>query len=115
MPRDTQSLVEAPLDPGVPSLELLRDILAVGEGHPLWPEGFVWDYNDCTKCAMGLAGTLLVGIPVTSIHESLMWTEKIYAMRWQDVHRIFMSEGGGGGITPQHVAAAITAYLERRD
>lgn len=35
--------------------------------HPeTWPKGFVWDYNDCRTCAVGLAVRLwnLVGIPL---------------------------------------------------
>lgn len=120
MPRDTQSLVEAPLDPGVPSLELLRDILAVGERHPLWPEGFWWNYGDCTTCAMGLASVMLKRIPTTGALISLSWICETYLLNESDGVAIFLALPSeiavpSPFITPQHVAAAITAYLERRD
>lgn len=38
-----------------PSLHALSYVLR----HPdTWPRGFVWDYNDCKQCAMGLAHKL---------------------------------------------------------
>jgi hypothetical protein len=41
-----------------PSLALLRDVLRDGEGHPLWPSNFKFDYSNVRCCGIGLAQQL---------------------------------------------------------
>lgn len=97
------------------SLEGLAYILRHRE---LWPEGFVWNYNDCDQCAMGLAAELfapeLIGQVCTSdidkmFHVDLSLEEK----------GIFTELGGIIGksmnsITPEDVADAIDGMLVKQ-
>lgn len=54
--------------------------------HPgTWPKGFRWDYNDCKKCAMGLACRLWseIGEPNTSD------MAREFAMTFEEAQGIF--------------------------
>jgi hypothetical protein len=44
------AMIECGLDK--PSLEALSYVL---RNRDLWPADFVWDYKECSQCAMGLA------------------------------------------------------------
>lgn len=48
---------EALFNIGTPSLKNLSHILRHKE---LWPEGFRWNYRQCTTCAMGIAHELWI-------------------------------------------------------
>jgi hypothetical protein len=81
-----------------------------------WPEGFKWDYRDCTTCAVGLAAAIHYGT----------------VNRWEDVYdRLFDMVPDDQfrsifcflhhslhlrrhAITPEHVADAIDEYLAKQ-
>jgi hypothetical protein len=97
-----------------PSIGALAFILRHKE---LWPKGFVWDYNACTTCAMGIAQRLW---PEQIEHG---WdTAKVLGMSRADARRIF--EGGDHrlwyrarryieGIRPENIADLLDEVLTR--
>lgn len=42
----------------VKKVESLPALAFILRNKELWPKGFEWDYNNCNKCAMGLAKNL---------------------------------------------------------
>lgn len=117
MPRDTVSFVEALPDLSVPSLEGLSWLLRHSEQ---WPAGFVWDYGDCDKCAMGLAAKLWHhSFQKTDHHGYYCWSINSFKLSSKIVERIFYNLNKVYGmhrlnITPIHVADAIDEYLVAR-
>jgi len=95
--------------------------------HPeTWPEDFVWDYNNCKKCAMGLATELWkMNQPVVEKGESegklrsvkVTWIAKKMAIPFREARRIFWEMGPAKGvpqadINPDDIADAIDVYLK---
>lgn len=91
-------------DVGKPELHVLSYAL---RHRDVWPEGFVWDFGDCDKCAMGLVDELWV------LFDGSITT--IFEMRGADAIRLFCSDGYPGipakDVTPEMVADKIDAYL----
>lgn len=89
-----------------PSLAALSYVLRHRE---MWPEGFVWDYGSCTRCAMGLSTVLwrTMGTPCTEI------MVRSFKMNRDDAQHIFLflHKNDVSEITPQHVADAIDRLL----
>lgn len=123
---------------GAPSLEGLAYSLR----HPeTWPEGFVWDFNECSSCAMGLAHALwngpevpdefgrtetnrtycsqtarMLGMPLTDVEDIFLDNE------WTRQPKTFLGFIPAGktdpvpfeDVTPEMVADAIDAYIARQ-
>src|SRR5579875_88025 len=102
---------DGPIPTTKPSLRILSDVLRGGPEHPMWPEGFVWDYVECGQCALGIA-KILWG----EAYGSTFGFKYIFGMPAPVGERIF---GGLGhhthpskfiwDITPTDVADAIDA------
>jgi hypothetical protein len=61
--------------------------------HPdTWPEGFVWNYNRCEQCAMGLAHAMW-RVPLTDIDTGASVMARTFAMPYGDANSIFMGKG----------------------
>lgn len=77
-----------------------------------WPEGFVWDYDDCYTHALGLAWKLWESISIPSC-----WHVAKFMSIPHEVSRGFFlaahlfAQVRFHDITPEHVADAIDAYL----
>lgn len=120
-----------------PSLHVLSYALR----HPdTWPEGFIWNYNKCDQCAMGLAHQLWSSIPATTPSTGASIMAREFAMPFTAAQNIFLAEGGwmpkrtrevtsgrlfwkktvqvpsgyesAKAVTPEMVADQIDAYLE---
>jgi hypothetical protein len=91
----------------------LSELSKVLRNKELWPKDFVWNYNDCEMCAMGLAQAL--------------WTEQIrrlnsyemsaaFDIPWEVAEEIFfnLSDNIDEIITPEQVADAIDLYLSKQ-
>lgn len=113
-------------DLGKPSLHALSYCLR----HPdTWPEGFYWDFADCQQCAMGLAHELWSAIPSVDRRDGPSVMARTFAMPYEQAERIFLGEAyrtehlfgiltrypGHDNITPEMVANAIDAYLEKAE
>lgn len=118
-------------DLGKPSLHALSYALR----HPdTWPEGFVWNYGSCERCAMGLARALWRQIPKANNDSGASIMARQFAMPYGAASSIFMgtdlkwlptdnfTEGhlwwkrymrraNYGRVTPEMVAAQIDRYL----
>lgn len=125
MPRDTIALLEAIPDLSTPSLEGLAYLLR----HPeKWPEGFKWDYSECSQCAMGLAFHLWnsqviprLDEPDSSYHIASRAARCLLGFTGDDwdFEGIFRELDIVLGVyhqdvLPIHVATAIEAYLANR-
>lgn len=107
-----------------PSLEALSHVLR----HPeKWPEGFEWDYEWCSTCAMGLAGLLWNQLVSDDPNEMLDRTASLFAARRADMAPIFSGDGNWiplaegctvlrnlKSVTPDIVADEIDKYLASR-
>jgi hypothetical protein len=100
--------------------------------HPeVWPEGFVWDYSDCTTCALGLTYRLWISsddeADIPWIGKAARWGEKHFGMPPEIAEHVFLDLADTRcgepdavqqrkflAITPEHVAAALERWLERR-
>lgn len=73
--------------------------------HPeTWPKGFVWDFKNCTTCAMGLARALWSEVQFTgrgddNTREAVSVMAREFAMSFTDANRIFAGKAYGG-LTP---------------
>lgn len=67
--------------------------------HPdTWPKGFIWNYNNCSSCAMGLAHYLWSGsIPDTNINTGASIMAREFAMPFKEAKSIFL---GSAAWTP---------------
>jgi hypothetical protein len=114
-----------------PSLHALSYALR----HPdVWPEGFVWDYRHCNKCAMGLAHALWNSIPSADRESGPSIMARRFAMPFAEAKSIFLGKDGSSAadwlpaknmrkwfrtvrvsdltaVTPEMVADQIDAYL----
>lgn len=123
MKTDTELLneIESLDDYSQPSLQRLSYLLRHKE---LWPEGFTWDFSDCSKCAMGLAlavwnlrpsevyrGTTLLQ-PSNSSCSDIM--QKTFNMSLQEVNKLFFGgyDKDAKKITPKIIAKRIDNYLD---
>lgn len=99
--------------------------------HPeTWPEGFVWEYNNCRKCAMGLAIQLwhMHANNYASDRQEMRrnwksWAARNFALPLESAEAIFFDTRASwklsapissllmGAVTPTHVADAIDAYV----
>lgn len=103
--------------------------------HPdTWPQGFVWDFNKCDQCAMGLAHQLWKGTvpavgrasgPSVMAHEFAMpfgaaksiflgnmdWLPKDSISEGRFWSRKTYSRANHDRVTPEMVADQIDAYL----
>lgn len=96
-----------------PDLATLAYVLRHRE---LWPEGFVWDYEDRSCCAMGLAYDLWDAISepdeeeiAATLHIPLAVSQAIFINLDETLG--FSPWRCGGHVTPEHVADAIDQYL----
>lgn len=114
---------EQPLKPEVLApLKSLTGLAFILRHKELWPKGFQWEYNDCDKCAMGLAYALFDGRErdmKIQLHEvgHLLGFEITYP-----VANIFLDGNLGYGvtcgwkvITPEMVADKIDAYVAKME
>lgn len=107
-----------------PSLETLSYALR----HPeTWPEGFVWNYNDCAKCAMGLSYSLFRWKHPRGKGPERYTSDisRRFAMPYQDSVDIFFhtrppfewwrpfAERSSDSVTPEMVADRIDAFVAR--
>src|SRR4051812_15081819 len=90
------------IDLSKPSLQALAYILRHRE---LWPEGFRWEFTDCTKCAMGLA------IRLWHIHDSPCTGTmcEYFPISRPEAHHLFLGYSHPS-ITPEMVADRIESY-----
>lgn len=77
-----------------PSLEALSHILRHTE---LWPVGFEWDYSECEKCAMGLAGKLWRMFVPINPNAAVLCAAEFFGITGKVSHEIF---GGYGEWIP---------------
>lgn len=111
------------LDLSKPSLQALSHIL---RNRDLWPEGFVWDYNECTKCAMGMAHALWnKGNAAKYMEAAFMQTHWLFPnVSHKTIGQIFCNRKNGNlreityffekemcFITPENIADAIDIHL----
>jgi hypothetical protein len=103
--------------------------LAYSLRHPeTWPKGFTWHYNDCRRCAMGLAATLWQldqpkPQPGTNQTHHYSWAAREFAIPLGDAMTLFkkvrppfalrhpFARRDIGDVLPEHVADAIDRYL----
>lgn len=114
-----------------PSLENLSYCLR----HPeTWPEGFIWNYNHCDHCAMGLAHSLWKSIPAVDRKTGASIMARSFAIPFETSSSIFMGTAGqfaadwipikterkwfqvsqssdGAAVSPEMVADQIDKYL----
>lgn len=113
-----------------PSLHVLSYALR----HPdTWPQGFVWDFDDCMQCGMGLAHLLWANSQIgdTAIGDDTEYKEWIsimarqFSMPYGKAHEIFFggayrepryfglssTEIPRDRVTPEMVADQIDKYL----
>lgn len=105
--------------------------------HPdTWPEDFVWDYNDCNQCAVGLACNLWFKKYIDELDhkESASFMAKKFSMPYTDSNNIFLGHGDWAyrtvafvgipigktqidfkNVTPEMVADEIDLYLKRAE
>lgn len=75
-----------------PSLHALSYILR----HPdTWPKGFVWNFDDCETCAMGLAHRLWKIIPPTKNKTAASIMANTFAIPYEAADSIFMGNNRG--------------------
>lgn len=106
-----------------PSLHALSYVLR----HPdTWPETFIWNYSNCTQCAMGLAHHLWK-VPPAKRETGPTIMAHAFAMPYTDAYRIFLGKAyscqyffglinipiPNSAITPDMVADQIDQYLAR--
>jgi hypothetical protein len=74
-----------------PSLHALSYALR----HPdTWPEGFIWDYSQCTQCAMGLAHQLWSKlVPETNNETAASVMARQFAIPYSAAQNIFLGQG----------------------
>jgi hypothetical protein len=88
-----QTEVERLFDLGKPSLHALSYALR----HPdTWPKGFVWNYDHCHTCAMGLAHTLWEAIPAVHKENASSVMARQFAIPYGVAQSIFMGIELGG-------------------
>lgn len=76
-----------------PSLHALSYALR----HPdTWPKGFVWGYQHCDNCAMGLAHGLWNQIPATLPRNAASYMAREFAMPFEAANSIFMGKTNRG-------------------
>jgi hypothetical protein len=109
--------VESLLKLDTPSLEALSYLLRHRE---MWPDGFVWVYNRCETCAMGLAAQLWERpIRTTNVEHACDDTAMMMQMPYKEASEIFLGKGKWTQgfclrkITPEMVADQIDAYLSK--
>jgi hypothetical protein len=120
-----------------PGREGLRRLAFALRNPQTWPKGFVWNFNACTQCAMGLACQLWLAdeTPVQREGESfhrqyVSLIARRLAIPFGDVERLFLTATWGetfsnhffgliwwrreldfDKVTPEMVADAIDSYL----
>lgn len=63
--------------------------------HPdTWPEGFVWNYGECTQCAMGLAHALWQQVPKATKRTGGSFMARAFALPFDVATSIFMGHVG---------------------
>jgi hypothetical protein len=128
------------LDAEIKALSTISDTpnlvaLSYALRHPeTWPKDFVWDYGDCSHCAVGLATRLWNKYPEyddnnTTLRINKTWIAREMSMPYREAEKIFfelaptktITKGffrtkkvinDYDAITPDHVADAIDRYLE---
>jgi hypothetical protein len=120
--------VTADLQTDIPGFDLANldkptlHALSYSLRHPdTWPEGFVWNYNNCHKCAMGLAHQLWAQVPETDVHDGISVMARTFAMSYTAARRVFFKAGvrlcgipihlPHSLVTPEMVANEIDRYL----
>ncbi len=112
------------LDLSTPSLKALSYVL---RNRNLWPKKFVWNYNQCYSCAMGLAATLwdLIDPKYLNISSAKGLMPQHLDVSSDAAYEIFL--GGGDwvpiyngerdmeSVTPEMVADVIDDYLTTKE
>lgn len=115
MPRDTTQLLEAPPDLTKPSLQGLAWLLRHKEA---WPEGFVWCFQDCQTCAMGLLWRSMGEMPDWDNSRAQIRVAAFFALDSDTAYDIFQAMADTADdyidVTPEMVADRIDAYLAGR-
>jgi hypothetical protein len=84
-------------DANKPTLETLSYALR----HPeTWPEGFIWNYQQCDHCAMGLARALWNSIPAAKVETGTSIMARTFALPYEKADCIFMARGRGNNWAP---------------
>lgn len=91
-----------------PDLRILRDVLWDGEGHPLWPSGFKFDYSHAHSCAIGISFRLWSVKPTDGACEVTM--ARMFDMNIYDAERIFYRQKLD--ITAKELGDKINDYLK---
>jgi hypothetical protein len=92
-----------------PSLAALSFLL---RNRETWPDGFAWDYSDCSTCAMGLAFRLgMVARPFTGAMEDSFKISQEAANNFFVFATRHYSLDSMIEVTPEHVADLIDAHL----
>ncbi len=88
----------------------LQNLATVLRHREMWPDGFDWDYSNCSTCAIGLAWRLGM-ISRYCTHKAA----EEFGIPDNVATRIFIwlvrECGERKNVTPEHVADAIDAYL----
>lgn len=110
---------DGPIPTTKPDLRILSEVLRGGPEHPMWPDGFVWNFHECGQCAMGLAGAIwghLSEWGYDNTYAGIMITNKLVPDR-RNNEAIFMvgnPRKRHAEVTPADVADAIDEYLGSR-
>lgn len=115
------------LDLNKPSLQALSYYLRHEE---LWPAGFIWRYNSCNSCAMGLAAalwTLTMSRSELEVSHSYKFMSDNFNItnstvdniflgkgNWMPMYEDYPSFGNFYAVTPEMVADQIDKYLASR-
>ena len=115
-----------------PSLHALSYALR----HPdTWPRGFSWNYRNCNRCAMGLAGLLWESLSISGddYEDAVSDVARGFALPYCEARSMFLGDGtwaprsvkghlwwkeseiNFAAVTPEMVADQIDAYLERAE
>lgn len=101
-----------PLDGNLPA-PTLRTLSTILRDRRCWPPGFEWNYNDCEKCAMGLAYKLFKEIEGPDTY----CMRTTFSLTVSTTHELFLGAHPHMkfktmvDIAPEDVADAIDDYL----
>lgn len=137
-------MLETKLKTGIPGIDLADlskpslHALSYALRHPdTWPKDFIWNYNECEKCAMGLAHQLWAQIPQTKPATAASIMARAFAMPYEAARSIFLGDwkwvpkreitkghlwwkknllcADHSRVSPEMVADQIDAYLARAE
>jgi hypothetical protein len=106
-----------PLDSALHSIPSLESLSSILRDQAKWPEGFQWDYTNCSSCAIGLAFKLWTDQePEEYAMDNFDWLECELGVPWPVADVIFMNLERKLGVrfadvTPVQVADAIDQWI----